>query len=388
MAQPKIFVSHSSDDTTFATKLVDDLNAAGAHAWLDTKELGAGNFQERISDALDECEWFVLVLTRNALASTWVRQETDAANHLQHAREIKNLIFVKAGPVTDRELPALWRVYNRYDAITEKQYQDALNRVLKDVGLQPAAAKGTSVYPEIAIEAARQHFLVGKDPYDIMGNWVLWSDRIEADVSQRGDRLRKRLLSREPAFQVGDLVARANGHGSGVVCAVDTATAYVSWYGITDIVHGYWTNPETIPLDQLELKDASPYPLPASGDVTTLQQSDISMARSLAFSIQAESLDTGGAEIRWVPADRLKKAWQAGDIVRRYSRPAQPGGKGVTFGQTGVICGGDKGVPEISWCYRDEHGAHWQNPEVVPLTQLLWFKLVEKETGAKTVTNA
>jgi hypothetical protein len=49
MAQPKIFVSHSSDDTAFATKLVADLCAAGAHAWLDTNDLGAGNFQERIS---------------------------------------------------------------------------------------------------------------------------------------------------------------------------------------------------------------------------------------------------------------------------------------------------------------------------------------------------
>ena len=72
MAQPKIFVSHSSDDTAFAMSLVADLCAAGAHAWLDTNDLGAGNFQERISTALAECEWFVLVLTRNALASRWV----------------------------------------------------------------------------------------------------------------------------------------------------------------------------------------------------------------------------------------------------------------------------------------------------------------------------
>jgi hypothetical protein len=39
MARPNIFVSHSSKDTLFATQLVNDLNAAGAHAWLDVNGL-------------------------------------------------------------------------------------------------------------------------------------------------------------------------------------------------------------------------------------------------------------------------------------------------------------------------------------------------------------
>ena len=244
-----------------------------------------------------------------------------------------------------------------------------------------------SLNPEIAIEAARQHVLARKFEYDNMGNYVRWSDRLIADEELRKARLRKRHLSREQPFQVGDIVGRVDGHGTGVICAVDAVSADVSWHKIREVVHGYWTNPETIHLDLLDLSDAGPYLPPASGDMTTLQESDISMGRSLASAIQADSLQTPEAEIRWVPADRLSKAWEAGDIVRRYSRPAEPGASGVTFGQVGVICGGDKGVPEISWCYRDERGVHWQNPEVVPLTQLLWFTLVEKKSGAGTTRN-
>ena len=49
MAQPQIFVRHSHADDAFAERLADDLRAAGADAWLDKTDLGAGNFSARIS---------------------------------------------------------------------------------------------------------------------------------------------------------------------------------------------------------------------------------------------------------------------------------------------------------------------------------------------------
>lgn len=135
MAKPKVFVSHSHLDDAFAERLVKDLRAAGADAWLDKEDVGAGDFQERISEALDKCEWFVLVLTNHALASHWVRQEVHAANSLKHAGQIRSLIFVQAGPIEHRELPALWRVYNIFDATTD--YGNAQSRMLKALGLSP-----------------------------------------------------------------------------------------------------------------------------------------------------------------------------------------------------------------------------------------------------------
>jgi hypothetical protein len=84
MSQSRIFVSHSHKDDAFTERLVADLRQAGANAWMDRTDLGAGNFQQRISDALAVCEWFVLVLTRDALDSPWVRQEVDAANRLKN----------------------------------------------------------------------------------------------------------------------------------------------------------------------------------------------------------------------------------------------------------------------------------------------------------------
>jgi TIR domain len=137
VSKPKIFVSHSSKDAVFASKLVEHLKAAGADAWMDVNDLGAGNFQQRISEALDECEWFVLVLTQNALDSQWVRQEVDAANRLKNQGQIHDLIFIRADAVKHTEVPSLWGVYNILDGVTD--YAMALIRTLKAVGLLSAA---------------------------------------------------------------------------------------------------------------------------------------------------------------------------------------------------------------------------------------------------------
>lgn len=110
MSQPRIFVSHSHKDEAFTETLVADLRQAGANAWMDNTDLGAGDFQERISQALSDCEWFVLVLTKDALESKWVRLEVNAAIRLRNQEQVHDLIFLKAGPLEDHELQPLWGV--------------------------------------------------------------------------------------------------------------------------------------------------------------------------------------------------------------------------------------------------------------------------------------
>lgn len=143
MAKPKIFVSHSSKDAAFATKLVNDLNAAGADAWMDTNDLGAGNFQDNINQALTNCEWFLLVLTQNALTSDWVKMEVSAAIGMKNRARIRDLIFVKAAYIDYNSLPPLWSIFH----IFEGDYDTTLAKTLKAVGLFPGTVKPTSGQP-------------------------------------------------------------------------------------------------------------------------------------------------------------------------------------------------------------------------------------------------
>lgn len=152
--KPKIFVSHSSEDSTFAAKLVEDLNAAGAQAWLDVNDLGAGSFPQGIDAALARCEFFLLVLTRNAQTSMWVNTEVYAAIHRHNERKIKDLIFIKAAEIDRENLSPMWAAINWFDAT--KDYFTALNQALRIVGLRPAENK-SPVVPDTLPQSVNEH---------------------------------------------------------------------------------------------------------------------------------------------------------------------------------------------------------------------------------------
>jgi hypothetical protein len=134
--QVRIFVSHhhSPEEDSFTVRLVSDLEAAGADVWVDVVGVGAADFQERTNQALDSCEWLVLVLTPAALASPWVRTEVDAAIRLMMQGRMRGIIQLLAQPVAQERIPPTWGTYAHFDAI--RDYAAALNLTLHELGLR------------------------------------------------------------------------------------------------------------------------------------------------------------------------------------------------------------------------------------------------------------
>ncbi len=117
MAQPHVFLSHSSKDIAFTRRLEGDLRGAGATVYRVSADEG-GDFQRRIDEALVACEWVVLVLTTDALASTWVQQEIYAANRLRHDGRIKEILPIQPGAVDFRpERQSQQRQRNRLESL-------------------------------------------------------------------------------------------------------------------------------------------------------------------------------------------------------------------------------------------------------------------------------
>lgn len=72
----EVFLSHSSADRTFTTQLANVLRRHGVPVWYsDTSILGAQQWHDEIGAALRRCDWFVLVLSPDAVASKWVKWE-------------------------------------------------------------------------------------------------------------------------------------------------------------------------------------------------------------------------------------------------------------------------------------------------------------------------
>ncbi len=144
MAAPHIFLSHSTKDIAFVRRLEADLQAAGATVYRVSADQ-AGSFQTRINEALAVCEYVVLALTADALASTWVVQEIEAGNWLKHQGRIKDILPIQAGPVDYRAIPPLWGVNNIFDA--SRDYAAGRNGLLRALGLPVAGASVSAAAP-------------------------------------------------------------------------------------------------------------------------------------------------------------------------------------------------------------------------------------------------
>ena len=69
-------VSHSHKDQAFVEWLVGVLRRHQIPVWYSVTEIqGARQWHDEIGRALKRCDWFVVILSPDAVASTWVKRE-------------------------------------------------------------------------------------------------------------------------------------------------------------------------------------------------------------------------------------------------------------------------------------------------------------------------
>jgi hypothetical protein len=81
MSEKKAFVSHSHSDKAIAERLARVLLNQGIDAWLDKWEIQPGDslVQKIFEEGLKECSAFLVLLSRQSVASAWVKHELDVA---------------------------------------------------------------------------------------------------------------------------------------------------------------------------------------------------------------------------------------------------------------------------------------------------------------------
>ncbi len=76
MLPTEVFVSHSSQDAELASRIVDLVRARGIPAFYSPHNiLGAQQWHDEIGNALARCDWFLLLLSPDSVASKWVKRE-------------------------------------------------------------------------------------------------------------------------------------------------------------------------------------------------------------------------------------------------------------------------------------------------------------------------
>ena len=80
MEKPYVFISYSTRDQEYANKVHDTLTKHGINSWIATNEIHGGqSFAEEITDAIQNCKVFCLVLSQNSDQSPHVSNETSLA---------------------------------------------------------------------------------------------------------------------------------------------------------------------------------------------------------------------------------------------------------------------------------------------------------------------
>lgn len=76
MQPAEAFLSHSSRDRRFADRLVRVFARHSVPFFYSKRSIiGAQEWHDEIGDALGRCDWFVLVLSPDAVKSEWVKRE-------------------------------------------------------------------------------------------------------------------------------------------------------------------------------------------------------------------------------------------------------------------------------------------------------------------------
>jgi formylglycine-generating enzyme required for sulfatase activity len=132
----KVFVSHASADTTFAHRLAADLRRAGAEAWIYERDNTAGNIIARIDAMMAACDWLVLVLSPDAIASPYVQTEVYVAINRMHQGLMRGVVPIVARAFPPADLPPVWAALRRFDAT--HNYPQALAGVVAALGLGPS----------------------------------------------------------------------------------------------------------------------------------------------------------------------------------------------------------------------------------------------------------
>jgi hypothetical protein len=92
----KVFISHSSKDKKFVRTLKDDLNENGIETFFDEDSLDLGDsLKERLDVALDESDYFLIILSPSAVASDWVKYELNEAIKLFNNKTLNKIIPIK-----------------------------------------------------------------------------------------------------------------------------------------------------------------------------------------------------------------------------------------------------------------------------------------------------
>ena len=140
-----IFISHNYKDNAFCEKLVAALKSAGADVWYDEHNMESGLLMETIMKELGRRKIFIVILSKDAFGSKWVRREAIWAYQLAEDDLTRTILPITASPIdpTDFSPEEGWFFLKGFKRVEAPGYlplaaDEAIHRVMHALALTPA----------------------------------------------------------------------------------------------------------------------------------------------------------------------------------------------------------------------------------------------------------
>jgi SAM-dependent methyltransferase len=135
-----IFLSYSREDIEFAVRLHKALETAGLKAWRDERINPGESIPDKIQRALRASRNFAVLLSKSALASTWVTKERDTAEML--GLHIVPLLLERLG---DDEIPPFlrkrrWLDFSDHAQLDEKRFGEKTGELVRSLAQSTSAS--------------------------------------------------------------------------------------------------------------------------------------------------------------------------------------------------------------------------------------------------------
>lgn len=122
----EIFLAHANQDRGFTIQLAEDLRRHGVSTWYSERNIGgARRWLAEIGEALERCDWMIVILTPAALKSDWVYDEVAfALGERRYRNRVIPFVVKKCEP---KKL--IWALAN-VQAINARPYENGLRKLL------------------------------------------------------------------------------------------------------------------------------------------------------------------------------------------------------------------------------------------------------------------
>jgi hypothetical protein len=152
-----VFISHNHIDKLFARRLGADLSALGVRVWIDEAEIKIGeSLITKISRAIDEMEYLVVVLSPNSVSSKWVQEEMRQAMEQEiSGGKLKVLPILSQ----DCTIPGFLRHKFYADFREQEQYESSFQKLLDTLGVNKSVASGAALFDPFADRYERVKYI-------------------------------------------------------------------------------------------------------------------------------------------------------------------------------------------------------------------------------------